>query len=366
MKKTALLSVLLFAVLSLSFAAEVCFSGETSFSGVLSVPPAGDPWKFTSATVKQTLELDVYGENTDLYVNGGAEYEALGSEVTAFLSEAYADYFTGRFAFRLGRQKASWGTSEIMSAVNVITPSDLSDPVESSPLAIDALKLSYDAFPYSFDFYFIPFFTPSTLPQSVLDMYSYYGIEITKPETKLENSEAAFKGSAYTSAGDFSLYGYWGWEDIPNMAGEYERLVMVGASAAVPVGEVTLKGEAGWYPERDEVISASAGVEWIKNDLTLTGELYGVWNREDKEITGQAGAAVNYSLLEGDLEISAGGILELKELDGAVTAGATYSFTDELKATASAVFMFEGVNGTGTYGAYKELDSLRFKAVYSF
>ncbi|MCR5761705.1 MAG: OprO/OprP family phosphate-selective porin [Sphaerochaetaceae bacterium] len=366
MKKIIVSIALLFAVLTLAFAADVYFSGDTSLYSVLSLPPVNDPWEFTDVSLSQDFELDVYADSSAFFFSAGVEYDALESTLDSYLSEVYGDYFLNSFAFRLGRQKASWGTAEILSAVDVLTPSDLSDPIDFFKMAVDALKISYDAFPLVFDAYWIPFFTASVLPQSVLDVYSFYNISISEPENKIENSEGAAKVSAYTSAGDFSLYGYYGWEDTPNSTGKYDRLIMGGASAAVPVGEVTVKGEAAWYPKRDAVVSATAGVEWIKNDLTLTGELYGQWNKEDENITGQAGLAASYSLFDGDMELSAGGILEFKELDGAVTAELSYSFTDELKATASVFYMFEGSEGTGTYGAYKDLDSARIEVSYSF
>ena len=58
--------------------------------------------------------------------------------------------------------------------------------------------------------------------------------------------------------------------------------------------------------------------------------------------------------------------LELRELDGAAVASVTYSFSDELKATAGAVFVLEGPDEAGTYGAFKDLSCVRLGATYSF
>ena len=161
----------------------------------------------TKAMTSQILELDAYGDVTALYVNGGFRFNVLDSTMNLFLSEAYADFYLDKFSFRLGRQKAAWGVAEISSAVDVITPSDMSDPVNKTKMGIDALKLSYDAFPFAFDVYWIPVFTPGVLPSSVSAMYSFSGIGLKKPEPCLENGEFAARASAYTSAGDFMLYG---------------------------------------------------------------------------------------------------------------------------------------------------------------
>ena len=345
----AVLSVLL--VFMSVWAAETSFSGESSFSLAVSEN------KIKTASVKQTFELDVYSDVASVYLNGGVGYGALEDSLDLFLSEAYADYYAGKAAFRLGKQKVSWGNAEMFSAVDVITPSDLSDPVSMEKKAINALKASYDAFPYTVDFYWIPVFTPSvSLPDY-------------EPEPSLENGEFALRASAYTSAGDFALYGYYGWEDIPSVHGfkvEYDRLAMAGASAAVPVGDVTLKAEVGWYPKRDAVVSAMTGLEWIHNDLTVVAELYGEWDKAAEKLSGQVGAGISYSLLDGDLELSLAGLLELRELDGAVVAKAEYGLTDEFKVSASAVYIFEGPDGPGTYGAFKDMNCIRLEAVYSF
>ncbi len=363
-------TLVVFIALSVSVfclgAADAYLSGETTLDMVVSIPPVDDAGAITKAMTSQILELDAYGDVTALYVNGGFRFNALDCTISAFLSEAYVDFYLDKFSFRFGRQKAAWGVAEISSAVDVITPSDMSDPVNKTKMGIDALKLSYDAFPFAFDVYWIPVFTPGVLPSSVSAMYSFYGIGLKKPEPCLENGEFAARASAYTSAGDFMLYGYYGWEDIPSMTGEYDRLAMLGASVAVPVGQITLKGELGWYPKRDVVLSGTAGFEWIKDDFTLISEVYGEWNKENEELSTQVGGTVRYDLLDGDLRLSLSGIVELRELDGAVVFGMKYGLSDELKLSAEAVYVFEGPDEAGTYGAYKNLNCARFSVSYSF
>ena len=41
------------------------------------------------------------------------------------------------------------------------------------------------------------------------------------------------------------------------------------------IGEITVKAEGAWYPKRDKVACAMFGLEWMKNDITFIGELYG-------------------------------------------------------------------------------------------
>ena len=369
-KATATILVLLIPFLA--FSLDTYFSGETSVNMLVSVPPVEDAGRITSTNLVQNLELSAFSDTTTLKLKGGFSYNLQSGAFSPYMEEAYADLFIGSLSFRAGLQQISWGTAEMMSAVDVPCPSDMSDPVNMRKLAVGALKASYDAFPFAMDLYWIPVFTPTALPSSMSP-----GFEIQGPEAKLGNSEFAAKMSAYTSAGDFSLYGYYGWEDIPSIGidftttpptpyGEYDRLMMLGASAAVPVGQVTLKGEAAWYPERDAVASASAGLEWIHDDLTLITEAYGEWNKEDESLSGQFGASISYDLLDSDLQINLSGIVEIEKWDGLAEFGVECSITDELSISADLVYAFEGPDEAGTYGAFKDLDCLALQLTYSF
>lgn len=346
--------------------ADVSFSGETGLGISVSIPPAENAGTITSAAIAQSLEIDAYSDNGSLHVEAGLSVDVLAGKPDLFLSEAYADLFIGRAGFRFGRQKASWGTAEIQSAVDVLTPTDMSDPISMDKLGIYALKFSLDVFPLALDVYWIPVFTPSPLPASVMAMLDLYAVVLKKPELKIGNSEVGLKASAYTSLGDFALYGYYGWEDTPSMAGEYERLAMVGSSFAIPVGEVTFKGEAALYPERDEKFSGTLGLEWMHGDLTVIAEAYGTWDTQNDSLNGQVGAVLSYDMLDGDLQLSLSGILEMKKFDGAVLFGASYAVSDEMKITSQVVHIFEGPDEAGTYGAYKDLDCVKLGATYCF
>ena len=366
MKRFVVICLIALVSVSWLFAMDAYFSGETTFEAIVSVPPVEEPWTITSADINQSFEIDAYSDNSSLYVNAGFSVDALAGKLDWFLSEAYMDLFIDRFSFRFGRQKASWGTAEIQSAVDVLTPTDMSDPISMDKMGIDSLKFSIDAFPLALDVYWIPIFTPSPLPASVAAMLAFYGIELKKPELKFKNSEVGVKASAYTSAGDFALYGYYGWEDTPSMTGEYERLAMAGGSFAIPIGEVTFKGEAAWYPKRDEEYAATFGLEWMHGDFTFIAEAYGACDTQNVSLNSQVGAVFSYDLLDGDLQLSLSGIVEMKKYDGAVLFGASYAVSDEMKITAQVIYVFEGPDEAGTYGAYKDLDCVKLGATYSF
>lgn len=98
---------------------------------------------------------------------------------------------------------------------------------------------------------------------------------------------------------------------------------MAGGSFAIPIGEVTFKGEAAWYPERDEEYAGTFGVEWMHGDFTFIAEAYGAWDTQNDSLNSQIGAVLSYDLLDGDLQLSLSGIVEMKKYDGAVLFEAT-------------------------------------------
>ena len=69
--KRVLLIVCLSAFLMFYIFADVDFSGESSLSMAVSIPPAEDTGKITGASVSQTFELDAYGDTTAFYLNAG-------------------------------------------------------------------------------------------------------------------------------------------------------------------------------------------------------------------------------------------------------------------------------------------------------
>ena len=121
-------------------------------------------------------------------------------------------------------------------------------------MGIDAVRLSTHYKDYTFDFYWIPFVRTSSLPTAIDNPIQQYLTnkwfvdlkDSEEPEQKIYNSEFAAKVGAYWKLCDLSLYGFYGWDRIPEefeigidisntseglyyIQGKYNRLLMLGA-----------------------------------------------------------------------------------------------------------------------------------------
>lgn len=352
-----------------------------------------------------------YG-NSSMYAEGRAGFDAISDQSYYRLSEIYIDYSGDMWGFRAGRQKAAWGKADGIDITNVICPKDYSSVsalFEDESLAVDAVRMGFNRGSVSADFYFIPFYLPASLPQEKTAGLS----SITLPEKNAKNAEYGLKVSGYFSKCDLSLYGFYGWEDMPFLSytlgsegvqaeASYKRMAMLGVDAAVPLGETVLRLEGAFFPQRhfqknaafiieEKTLSASdptapkaqntlkhnelsalAGVDWTPEGWTLTAQYFcdylagssGLLERTEKYTHGIT-LSISKSLLAETLELSASGVLNLNDLDSALELSAEYSLTDSIHLTAGSYIFNEGKN-TGTYGGYKDMTSVYVKAKYVF
>ncbi len=340
-----------------------------------------------------------YG-NSSMYAEGRAGFDAISDESYYRLSEIYIDYSGDMWAFRAGRQKAAWGKADGIDITNVICPKDYSSVsalFEDESLAVDAARLSLNRGSVSADFYFIPVFTPASLPQEKTAGLS----SIKLPEETIKNSEYGLKVSGYFSKCDLSLYGFYGWEDMPFLtynlnsgevqaAAAYKRMAMLGADAAVPLGETVLRLETAFFPERyfqvaaEKILAGSesteghnnllalAGLDWMREGWTFTAQYYcdyvsGKTEKLDRSRNFDHGAtlSISKSLFAETVELSASCVLNLKDLDSAVELSAEYSLSDSIFLEAGGYIFNEGKE-KGTYGEYKDYTSVYLKARYVF
>ena len=302
-----------FTALSLALAATIC-AQETVFLGSLtSQAGVGLPNAHHNKgdfLLGQTIfdgTIKSYLDEAMVYVNGQIVHDALGAQSTngssAFvaddgtyalkLREAYIDWKGEMLALRVGRQIVSWGKADDIQITDVLNPKDETNVVASdyneSKLGIDAVRLSLLTEKTQVDAYWIPFFTPSILPlskgnplHSQVFPEEVEGIGINYPEKyddyklpekRLSKSELALRASAYTSIADLSLYGFYGWDDLPlikynpnivfddgedmpatsysiDVTGEYKRMYMIGADAAIPAGDFVFRLEGAYFPKR--------------------------------------------------------------------------------------------------------------------
>ena len=398
--------------------------------------------RFSLGTTNFTGKLDAYYGNSSAYAEATLSYDAVntagGNLTEGFdlsLGELWADYTESFWGIRIGRQKAAWGKADGIDITNVLCPSDMSSLAamtgDDSKLAVDAIRLSLSGNQFTADAYWIPFFTPAALPlaegnplRSLLVPASFelpipamnttlilpvtIG-ELEKPELALWNGEYGLRVSGYLSAFDLSLYGFYGWDDTPfpdysmtygapadpsnpatampnglTVSGKYERMVMLGADAALPIGETVLRLEGAFFPQRHfqkeeggtlqkNQLSALAGIDWMPSGWTFTAqyycdEVFGDLDELEREDAYQHGATLSLSksLVNETLELSFSGLLGFNDFDSMLSPEIKYSISDQINIGFNAFIFIPGPDRDGRYGAYKDLSSICLKAKFSF
>lgn len=471
--KKILFSILTFAALALPLVAS---DGGVDFSGeVKTLWGIGAPWteadtfagRFLLGDTSFTGSLDAYWGNSSAFAEGTVSYDAtrasLGLSALDFsLGELYLDYTDSFWGIRIGRQKAAWGKADGVDITNVLCPSDMSSfsamTGDDSTLAIDAVRLSFNGNSFTADAWWIPFFTPAALPLDegntlrkflvpssvefpIAAMNTTFTLPVTvgslsTPEVAIWNGEYGLKLSGYFSAFDVSLYGFYGWDDIPllqytltdssgteldltnssaltslagiSVGGEYKHMGMIGADAAVPIGETVLRLETAFFPQRyfqkaadkyfeekikaatvaalsgtkpekteifeqKNELSALAGIDWMPSGWTITAQYFCDYvfgdienlEREDAYTHG-ATLSVSKTFLNETLEVSFAGMMNFNAFDSLLSPSVEYSLSDQIKLGCGAFIFIPGPDEDGEYGAYKDLSSFFVSAKFSF
>lgn len=425
----------LIAIVQLSAQGSVDFSGEIKTRW-----GAGAPWtdsdtsagKFLLGDTSFTGNLDAYYDNSSALAEGSVSYDAVKNSFDWSLNELWLDYTSSFWGIRIGRQKTAWGKADGIDITNVICPSDMSSfsamTSDDSKLAIDAIRLSLSGNQFTADAYWIPFFTPAVLPLEegnplrkflvpssvefpIEAMNTTLTLPVTisnleEPKKAIWNGEYGLKLSGYFSALDVSLYGFYGWDDTPflnysitfgaanppypplpngfNISGEYKRMSMIGADAAIPIKETVLRAEGAFFPQRHfqksegnteqhNELSGLIGLDWMPSGWTITAQYYCDYLFDDienleREDAYQHGATLSISktLLNETLELSLSGLLGLNDFDSFISPSVSYSLSDQITLSAGAYIFLSGPERDGKYGQYKDLSCFTIEGKYSF
>lgn len=439
MRKNSALLICIIGIIQLSvfsvFAQDISFRGKLSTEAGVGLPYTDDnAGKFLLNRTVFESEIKHSSDMCSLFFDGSITYDGLqalsetntldyvsgNNSVSIKLKEAWFDYNVNSFSIRVGRQITAWGKADEIQVSDILCPKDCSTLIASdysdSRLGIDAIRFSYSGESVVVDAFWIPFFTPSSLPladgnplkaiefPTAYEDYTVNDISssnISLPDMEIQSSEFALKLSTYLSFADFSLYGFYGWDDLPFMEyttdgstisidGQYHRMAMFGADAAIPISAIVLRFEAAFFPQRyfstkpelqllsDErttvrknQLIALAGIDWTPALFTITAQYYAdilfgdVGLLERDAFTHQITLSVERSFMNENLTISFSGALGLTDFDSAIEAEIAYNLTDQIHLSAIADFYTEG-REDGDFGAYKDLSSVTLKGVYSF
>ena len=420
-----------------AFAGTAAFSQDITFSGsaktAVGVFIRGDnAGDFSPAKETVSGEIDARFADCAVFIAGNAYFNALAANsggsfsvtdgLGAELQEAYFTWTSNEFGngltagLKFGRQITAWGKADGIRIADILCPQNLASLGTSnyseSRLGIDAIKGTLSGTYFSADAYWIPFFRPSALPfeswnpiRKALIPSSVGAVpvvlgDISKPELNIANSSYAARVSFWFPAVDFSLYGYYGFDDSPNfmytpgampppkitVTGKYYRYGMAGFDLAVPAGAFVIRAESAFFIERalqlgqtslggykrKNELRALAGFDWNKNGWMLTAQYYGdvVFAYVDSLARDayEHGATANFSktLFSETLTLSCTGLVRLNDLDGFAGLKAKYSLTDEISLALAFDGYFPGPKSDGTYGKYKDLSCVRFEGTVKF
>ena len=429
--RTAVFGAVCVLSASFAFSQDITFSGsaKTAIGVFIRDDNAGD---FSPAKETVSGEIDARFADCAVFIAGNAYFNALAANsggsfsvtdgLGAELQEAYFTWTSNEFGngltagLKFGRQITAWGKADGIRIADILCPQNLASLGTSnyseSRLGIDAIKGTLSGTYFSADAYWIPFFRPSALPfeswnpiRKALIPSSVGAVpvvlgDISKPELNIANSSYAARVSFWFPAVDFSLYGYYGFDDSPNfmytpgampppkitVTGKYYRYGMAGFDLAVPAGAFVIRAESAFFIERalqlgqtslggykrKNELRALAGFDWNKNGWMLTAQYYGdvVFAYVDSLARDayEHGATANLSktLFSETLTLSCTGLVRLNDLDGFAGLKAKYSLTDEISLALAFDGYFPGPKSDGTYGKYKDLSCVRFEGTVKF
>jgi len=427
MKKQILLSIVT-VFLTAAFAQETNFSGHLSTMWGIYAPGTKNAGDFSTGTTKLSGTLETFMGNGTALAEGSLAYNCVNKTFEYSIDEAYIDYSTANWGFRIGNQKVAWGKADGVQITNSVLPSNSTSLyLEDDSLAINAARISYTNAAFTIDCYWIPFFRGNALPLeegnplrnalipsnvTMNVMGSAVNLPVTlgtleEPAVKIENGEYGFKASTYLSYCDLSIYGFYGWDKTPLMKynlttqgglpsgikinGEYKRIGMIGLDAAFPVKETVIRCETAFFPNRSfqssteyfmktgEVsikqnqIMALVGIDWMPEEWTITAQYYfdlivdkSAGIQRENAYTHGSTLSISKSFLQDTLELNLSGIIGFNAFDSAINFSAKYSLSDQIKLTAGTNIFLPGFEKDGNYGVFKDLSSVFIKCQYNF
>ncbi|WP_407427598.1 hypothetical protein [Treponema sp.] len=415
---------IVFSVIFISFSvlAQSTAFENLDFSASLSTEAGAGLWytqysgDFTVGNLTAQSQLKGFFESSSFLFDGKVSFDAVNrtddkaESVSASLKETYYIYEGEFWAFKIGRQISTWGAADGLEVTNVLCPADYtvisSDKIVDQKQGIEAVKFSLNGSKFLVDAYFIPFFTPALLPLkegSIMNKVLFgevleKGISVGKmeiPERNIKNCEYALRIGTFLPFADFSLYAFYGFDDIPfqhlevsaegkiTLNGEYKRMTMFGFDSSIPVKDITVRLEGAFFPEKKfstvtfetekhNEFTALFGLDWMKGDWTVTAQyfldsIYGNLDfLERRKYEHEATLSISRTFFGGNLETDFSCIVGLNDFDSVINPGLKYAFTDNFSAKLSAMFYNEGKEKQGNYGKYKDLSSVILKGEIKF
>jgi len=422
---------------------QLSFSGNAKTETGLYVRSGDNAGHFSIAKETLTGTVDASTDKGKVYITGNVFYDAikagktgeesasdgLGADVKEAWYSLNSDLGTSGLTagIKIGRQITGWGKADVIRITDVLCPQDLTTlnaaNYSESRIGVDACKINLSGTYFSADAYWIPVFRPSVLPLEnwnplrrtiVPSSTSFSGVtipvnvgQIEKPDAKLANCGYAGRLSFWFPAADFSLYGFYGYDDSPitsytisydssdnptgvTVDGKYYKYGMTGLDAAIPVKQFVLRVESAVFMDRalarkpekaalEQVsyyrknrIMALGGIDWIKDEWTVTAQCFDdvVLDYDDTldrhEHEPGSTLRIMRTFLSETLTLTFDSAINWSEYDSFISLSAEYAVNDQLTLGIEGDGYIEGNDDYSTYGKYKDFSSVSFKGIYRF
>lgn len=360
------------------------------------------------------LELRLHGEVGSGYFPDAifeasldSGYDAADGGAYARLGDAYVTLNLGDLTLSVGQKTVSWGSTDSINPVDVLSPRDLSFPLEREKLPVPLLQATYyvdDTL--SVEAVVLPGFVPSvppgerwqvkpsmTLPPGVTIVERRAPIE-ERPELKLENVQFGVRARFALTDWDVNVDYFHGFRSLPTFQAtvvptgtpgqvalqphlRYDRIDVVGFDLQGVVGPVVLRGEAAYTFTADgagtdpEVGNHSAqvvvGGEYVipGGPRTIVQSIFDYTAPdagEDADLNLKFMTALSYQAsTRTQLQMA---WMQNVDGSGAVVPKVSYSFADGVTGEAGA-YVFYGATGT-EFGDWSENAQLRLGLAYAF
>ena len=182
-------------------------------------------------------------------------------------------YTRGKLTLEAGKQFIRWGKADVLNPTDRFAPRDFVNVIDSDFLGITAARLTYGTQADTIDLVFSPRLTPSRVPL-LNQRWAVLPEGIPIHELDPDIPGAPQYGARWNHIGriaEYSLSFYNGFDNLPLYRAQanfalfradvqryYPQMRMYGADAAIPLGPVSLKAEAGYFtsttPQADEYL----------------------------------------------------------------------------------------------------------------
>ncbi|UCH94093.1 MAG: hypothetical protein JSV88_28020 [Candidatus Aminicenantes bacterium] len=372
------------------------------------------PNDFLSSRTRLRMEMKTGTNHALAFVSFDLTHNnILRSQPVLELREAYLEYASDTWDFRIGRQIIIWGKADGLQVTDIISPLDLTEflarDYEDIRSAVDALKFRVLGDKINFQLVWVPFFKAAIIPSGdnpwsfspPLDNnenLQLIFLDPIQPEKKIGNSEWFGKISLYLPGIDLAFSAFHTWDDFGvthyfldlqsgikrlELQQEYYRVSGFGAEFSLPRGEFVLRGETALYFnkqfEADDPgggifkknnINCLLGIDWYPgNDWILSAQLmdniildYESPIKNDHH-TFTTTFMIEKKLMHQILTISNFLYLGLNEMDFFNRLSADYALTDELHIIIG-IDLFGG--DKGLFGQFKDNQEVFASVKYNF